>query len=505
MVERSCEEDPGEPLEHSRLLGADNSEHCAEGKKAEKAIILLKIVILLLALGDDMLDSPMARITEAVICYRHYEMTDPSKLRMGRDDIGPGAIGGVEELHCKVNAVQAKLASLRGWQSLLDSIPGLLLAVPVGWAADQYGRKQFVLLALLGVFLQGAWPQFVTWFWQAFDLRAVWFSACSGFMAGGIDTANTLFFVMISDVASEARRAEVFVQLGALSMGALLVMPPMSAWLMRICSPWVPALIGALLKLAAVAVFHHCPETLSRAERERRAMVGAVRWQEPSKKSWLDKFHQSSRFLLNDWRITALIATFFGQAFLGRNRLLILQYLSKRYSISISDATLLMTARTITMFLLFMFILPYISKLMIYRQLVASAHHKDLYLAQASYVLWTVGWALLGLAPNEALAVASMGIAALGQGTTLLARSFLASLLQPHEVARAYSVVSMVEMIGSMLGAPALAAIFNLGLSWGRAWIGLPFIVIGLLSAVFTAVMFAVGLQRSEHGRREDI
>jgi MFS family permease len=513
------EEEFGEPHEHSRLL-VSGVHHNPEDKKANKAVTLLKVVILLLALGDDLLDSPMARITEAVICYRHYEIIDPSKLLIGRDNIGPGAIGGVNELHCKLDAVQTELALLRGWQSLFDSIPGLLLAVPVGWAADQYGRKPFVLLALFGFFLQGAWPQFVTWFWQAFDIRAVWFSAFSGFMAGGIDTANTLFFVMVSDVASEARRAEVFFQLGAFSLGAMLIMPPLSAWLMRISSPWVPALTGTMLKLAGAAVFYFCPETLSCPEEKRRATMavqqqrldgsrGSRRVQaddddndttqpesreESSNRSWVDRFRENSSFLRNDWRVAALIATFFGQAFLGRNRLLILQYLSKRYSISISEATLLMTARTIMMFLLFLVIFPYISKLMMQRQLAVSAQQKDLHLARASYVLWTIGWTLMGLAPSAPFAVVSMAIAALGQGTTLLTRSFLASLLQPHQVARAYSVVSIVEMIGSMLGAPALAEIFTLGLSLGSDWIGLPFIVIGLVSAASTAVMFAVGL-----------
>lgn len=529
MVELS-EEQSRESDERSRLL-ASEFDHSPEHKRVDDYVItLLKVVILLLALGDDLLDSPMARITEAVICYRYYETTDPSKLLIGRDHIGPGAIGGVDELHCKLDAVQTELALLRGWQSLFDSIPGLLLAVPIGWAADRYGRKRFVLLALFGFFLQGAWPQFVTWLWQAFDIRTVWFSAFSGLMAGGIDTANMLFFVMVSDVASEARRAEVFFQLGAFSLGAMLVMPPVSAWLMRITSPWIPALAGSLLKLAGAAIFYLCPETLVYAEKRRRAMA-AIQQQrldscrdsrgvdtdadnmgstvpasrgECLKQSWVDKFLKASSFLRNDWRIAALIATFFGQAFLGRNRLLILQYLSKRYNISISVATLLMTARNLVTFLLFLVIFPFVSKLVIQRQLVVSAQQKDLHLARASYVLWTIGWTLMGLAPSATIAVVSMVIAALGQGTTLLTRSFLASLLQPHEVARAFSIISIVEMVGSMLGAPVLAGIFSFGLSLGSEWTGLPFIVIGLVSAAFTAVMFAVGLRRDEAGNEED-
>ena len=157
-----------------------------------------------------------------------------------------------------------------------------------------------------------------------------------------------------------------------------------------------------------------------------------------------------------------------------------------------------MTTRNMIMFVLFLVIFPYISKLMMRRQLAISAQQKDLRLARASYIMWTVGWALMGAAPSIPVAAASLAIAALGQGTTLLTRSFLASIIQSQEIARAYSLISVVEIIGGMLGSPALAGIFTIGLSMGGQWIGLPFFVIGLVSAASTVIMFAVGLRRDE-------
>ncbi|KAH7305250.1 major facilitator superfamily domain-containing protein [Stachybotrys elegans] len=515
----------GEHREDSPLIAPDVRDKRLD-KRANEALLILTVVVLFVALGDELLDSPMTRITEAVICYRHYEHADPSKLLIGRDGIGPGAIGGVDERHCKADAVQSELALLRGWQYSFDSIPGLLLAVPIGWAADRYGRKPFGLVALAGFVLQGAWPQFVTWFWQAFDIRAVWLSTFSGLMAGGIDVANTLFFVMVSDVASEARRADIFFQMGAFGLGAMLTMPPLSAWLMQISSPWIPALMGTMLKVAGVVALSFCPETLCFHDKQSEASLGQPQpsggsndnndgdhdndGMHPSsrkqgwKGSWLDKLGESVTFLRNDWRVAALIVVFFGHALVGRGRLLVLQYASRRYSLSISEATLLSTARTVVMFLLYLAIFPCISKFMMRRPLAMSAQKKDLYLARASYILSSVGWSLVGAAPNIPLAAVSLGIAALGQGTTLLTRSFLASLLPPHQIARAYSLISVVEMVGGMLGSPALAAIFAHGLSLGGQWIGLPFFVIGLVSAAFTLVMFAVGLRRNEIGCAEE-
>ena len=133
------------------------------------------------------------------------------------------------------------------------------------------------------------------------------------------------------------------------------------------------------------------------------------------------------------------------------------------------------------------------------QQLVESAQRKDLYLARASQVLWTIGWTLFGLSPTIPFAAVSLATAALGQGMPILTRSFLTPLLPSHHIARAYSIISLAETIGNMLGSPALAEIFTLGLSLGGMWVGLRFFFVGLVSAAFTVIMFAVRLQRGEN------
>ena len=75
-------------------------------------ILLLTLIVFLAACGDQLMDSPQTRIIESVICYRYYEQHDPRKLQVGA---GPGAVGGVAEIFCKVDAVQEDLAMLRGY------------------------------------------------------------------------------------------------------------------------------------------------------------------------------------------------------------------------------------------------------------------------------------------------------------------------------------------------------------------------------------------------------
>lgn len=119
------------------------------------------LIVLLVSLGDQLQESPETRILESVICYRYYEQEDPSKLLVGRDAVGPGAIGGVPEMLCKADEVQSQLALLKGWQLLFISVPSLLLSLPVGWAADRYGRKPFLVAGMAAFVLRAFWVQIV--------------------------------------------------------------------------------------------------------------------------------------------------------------------------------------------------------------------------------------------------------------------------------------------------------------------------------------------------------
>ena len=158
-----------EPTERSPLLPTPNQLNDTPHKSPtrgswqtpENVTLLVMLVVLLVSLGDQLMESPQTRITESVICYRYYENVDPSKLLVGRSKIGPGAIGGVEEMYCKADEVQSELAMLRGWQQLFDGFPSLLLALPFGWAADRYGRKPLVLAGLLAFALRASWIQLV--------------------------------------------------------------------------------------------------------------------------------------------------------------------------------------------------------------------------------------------------------------------------------------------------------------------------------------------------------
>lgn len=208
---------------------------------------------------------------------------------------------------------------------------------------------------------------------------------------------------------------------------------------------------------------------------------------------------EASSFLLDDWRIPALIVPFLLHMVVGSISSLLLQYLSKRYGLTFSNATLLMAIRSGVIVLLLFIVLPYLSTILM-RKYHLSGPRKDLYLVRASLAFIAVGFMFVGFSPNIPVVAISLALSALGQGFALVLRSFLTALVPSHHIARVYSIVSILETIGMMVGSPLLAGLFKRGLALGGAWIGLPFYFTALVSAMFLLLLLSIRLRKCEDG-----
>jgi MFS family permease len=503
--------------ERRDTLGSPTQKHHSPSRRTITVLICLAVI--LSSCGTQLTESPQTRIMESIICYRHYEVHDPSKILVGRGTVGPGAIGGVDEHWCKEDAIQEQLAMLRGYQQLLDGFPSLFLALPFGWAADRFGRKPFILLNVLAIVLKQGWVQFVTWYWQAFDLRMAWLSTITGLLGGGDSVLSALVFVILSDITLESQRAGMFFRVGAFNLTANLAMPPLSAWSMAI-NPWIPGLIGTFLVLVTVQIISMIPETLhfhgehlaptshsdlaTRAG-DREPGIGPAKSTRKTASfkrcsaRWLNKIKESTSFLTDDWRVPVLIVLFLGHILIAKSTQLLLQYVSKRYRLSFAKGTLLLTIFQGTKVVLLFLILPYLSTAVM-KCLHLSSQRKDLYLSRISLGLIALGWTFIGLSSNVPAVAVSMTIASLGQGAYLLVRSFLTALVPAHHIASVYSIISMVDTVGAMFGGALLADLFQVGMAMGGLWVGLPFYFLGLTTAVFLLLMCLVGLRKGEDG-----
>lgn len=162
-----------------------------------RLMVTLFTIILLVETGNAMTSGPTTRIYEAIACKSYYEATDPSKI---------GSDGQVPESLCKGKEVQGEVAIVKGYGELFDGVASILLAVPYGLLADRIGRKPTILLSIPGFVLNILITGVTLYFSNIFPLRAVWLSALSWLIGGGLVVAAAIIWTMMADVTTEEQR-----------------------------------------------------------------------------------------------------------------------------------------------------------------------------------------------------------------------------------------------------------------------------------------------------------
>lgn len=157
---------------------------------------------------------------------------------------------------------------------------------------------------------------------------------------------------------------------------------------------------------------------------------------------------------------------------------------------------------------------------------------KDVLLTRLSLPLLALGSILLGLSPSLPLFVVSLFVSSLGSGAAHALRAVLTTYVKPNEVGRLYTALGLVETVCLMAWAPTVAWLYGLGvrlagvggaeggdgggqageghaksdelalrdvaervrLEGNRAWIGLPYFVVGGLLAVVAVWLWVVRL-----------
>ena len=79
-------------------------------------LILPFALYLSVSFATQLLEIPLLRLFENALCNRHYRF-------MGDDSLS--LYNNVDEILCKVSAVQDQLSDLVGWKICFDAIPGI--------------------------------------------------------------------------------------------------------------------------------------------------------------------------------------------------------------------------------------------------------------------------------------------------------------------------------------------------------------------------------------------
>ena len=112
-VESSDSED-----ENTRLLPSQDGIQQPQPQHLQLRVnVLLLAIVFFYTFTMNLFEAPRTRLFENSFCYDFYSIHDPS--RIGEDGI-------VDEKLCKIDPVQAQVATLKGWQGFLDYLPGTL-------------------------------------------------------------------------------------------------------------------------------------------------------------------------------------------------------------------------------------------------------------------------------------------------------------------------------------------------------------------------------------------
>ncbi|OAA38902.1 Major facilitator superfamily domain, general substrate transporter [Metarhizium rileyi] len=487
-----------QPLMRTGSLGGDDIPSLPAQPSAPRPLGMVTTCFalnILLEVGLFLITIPLNQVLEEVICQHSVSPRLPR----------------ANAARCKSKVVQSELSFIRGWQVTFDIIPGLLTAVPYGIMADRYGRELVLGLSVLGGALASSFSMLVCSLPSVFSPRAVWLSSAFGFVGGGTPVFNAITFAIVGSLVSEKQRSIVFFYIAATVLGSQLIASPLVYLLIRV-DTWLPMYCGLACLWLATAVVFSVPRMLVKNHRR-------VKGREPDKlrvttarttrQRLVDIGKAAVWFARGNILVTVLLLTFLVTS-LGRlAQEILLQYITKRYGWSWSEAGLLLSVQAFLTLMLLTVILPLASQTLA-RKTTLATQSRSFWLARVSVLMSALGAFTIGLSERVTLMSVGLGLFALGNGYPPLLRSLLASIVDKRQVNMMYTSMSVFETMGSIVAGPLLAASFRLGMELDGAWIGLPFLVTGCLfgsAAIAVACISVSSVERkaSEASEASDI
>jgi MFS family permease len=297
--------------------------------------------------------------------------------------------------------------------------------------------------------------------------------------------------------------------------GTVLAVP--LAWYFVRFSLWLPMLLGFGCILSSTLLTLLIPETLDRQKEHDPARETLLDGNQDGNNhdipvhkalpktliTHLVQFLHQLQFVFASPLLTILAVTFFANS-LGRSVLmLLLQFASNRFDITLSEASLLMPLSATLNFAVLVIILPWIHSHPINNHDIHDAATKDLNIARASIILLVLGLVGIALSPHIAVLALAITVYALGAGYSGASRSLVTSFVDRDQVGRLYAVLAMLDTAGTVVSGPALSKLFGWGLALGGLWSGMPFFFVALLFGLVGVVIWVIRLPDKGNGEVE--
>ncbi|KAL7790899.1 major facilitator superfamily domain-containing protein [Trichoderma ceciliae] len=449
--------------------------------KSAKTIVRTLAFLEFIIIGSGMLLLiPLYRLIEDSVCHVYY---------------GDDSLDMIEEMKCKTDEVQARMAYLLGWLGLFHSIMSLLTTFPFGMLADKIGRKPTMLLAYGGMTLSSASGPLMLGLFQAAVRKNPYILILSSlllFIGGGSQVVLAMLYAMAADVSSEKEKAASFLQITFGATAGGLAGPLLGGFLMQKFGPWLPIYAACASFPFILLVLCFIPETLPVDQKSKRGdndmSVAAIKQQMLTS---LADLRESLELFKNPSIPLVLLTFLFQAARFTAYTSTILQYVSKHFGWRLAQTSVLLSPLGL-LHLILLAVLPKISEILVSRRFGYSSFGKDLLLTRYSTILLFVGAVIEGFSHNIVLFVFGLFIETLGAAVSPLARATVTHYVEPEFISRLYALISTTEIIGTFIGGPVLAWCFDQGLQKKGIWTGLPWFYIALLSMIAWTGLFFV-------------
>jgi len=463
-----------------------------------RVVVMALVCIFLAELAINVAVPAMNAVIESIIC----------------DQLHPGFAAGIgveapPDSVCKSEDVQSYLVMVRGWMQTFESVPTIVCSIPYGIMADRWGRRLVLLLSALGLNL---YLVFTYGVFLASNIVPIWtilFGNVFMFIGGGGMVAAAMLYTMLSDVVSVDDRATVFFQFGAAFLTAQTISAPLSGFLM-LYSIWLPLLVSWVLMTFTNLLAFMFPETVqlhSEARDTQRRSNGRMRGGNSDSSSEDDveaenatpsafqefksKAHEGLmdawEFVMGNMKIAGLMLSLVFVVLGKLAQELLLQYATKRYHWTWSEAAFLMTISGVTSMVTLIVLLPAASWYFA-KYLGLSGVIKDLWLIRIVGSCLIFGCLVIAVAPTGLVLAFGLVPYALGSGLSPLIRSVLSALVEEHHIAILNTLIGITESLGVVVASPLLAMSLSLGLKLGGGWIGLPFLFAAIFATIVTVI-----------------
>jgi len=259
-------------------------------------------------------------------------------------------------------------------------------------------------------------------------------------------------------------------------------------------NPWIPVLLGLVLLaltgclLVVTVRLGPAKKIIKPDQPDQVAVEGGEGEQESvdlgplSVKTFRNTISAIRSFITTQKLVVALLFGYFLRMLGVCVSRLELIYISKRLDWSIARAAYLISLDS-AVHLAVLLLLPGVTSLLLFKFSFSSLK-KDIFLARLSIIFSVVGCAGLALSPTPWSIVISIIIYGLGAGYGSSIRGVVTSITSSQHRALLYSIMSMLDVIGTFIGTPLWPSVYRFGLKLGGIWTGLPFGIAAITLAV---------------------